>query len=715
MFHCKVHKLPYSCTVTKHLLSEAVVIGKVGVASNVAMDLLCRLWRCLVFRFIAGTLLQVTELLMAARSSQGGDQFAETSASAQGEQDSPTQSIADEGPGSLSEKVAMAAGPAVQNLLWLADPALSPCQPIRHAMINVLEMLAGFERAGRGSVRKFRSALETAWEVNFADAVRSGSGAHAVPGRSVLVAAVVGAAVRRRLGRALVEEADSACGGPANGEEGAETSPANEVQFATSLLTSPDTDVRDSAIKATKKFFGPGSGHDRKAKVSQEGSLLVWAAAADALMFEVHPPNVRRLVRLLSRVGLCLSGCSLPDSVGLLWNRLHGICEDGAAGGSEEVHAGALEVMGAIVRLGKPVDDGSLSVVDFDKFAGLLEVAADALMPASTRAASAASLSSSRLLAAAAPGHTDVRTGPGACDVGVFVRLWFVALSLLQDDEERVRICAARACADAAHDSSSQVNDGEGVPASKEGGGGGRVDLVAVDLVLARLAGLAEDLRDDGRAAEQVALNLLRALASPPETRGETLTSVHDNVTVDATDEGAGAGAQEFGGDDADMAIGGAGEDSEMIFGHEERNQFQEPGLFARVAAPYLRRALLALNARNRTLPRTVVQEMAGALDGLAEKLEGLKGSPSTTWLPAVYLGMTSSTAVGGAVLEFTVSRHNCKHDGDGGREGGVDLLGKVARAVKACEDFNAIVNVNESVHPEVSRGVSLALRAFRQ
>lgn len=655
----------------------------------------------------------MTELVLAARSSQGGDQFTETSATTPGDKGSPTPSIADEGPGSLSEKVAMAAGPAVLNLLWLADPALSPCPPIRHAMINVLEVLAGFERDGRDSVRKFRSALETAWEINFADAVRAGSAAHAVPGRSVLVAAVVGAAVRRRLGRALVEEAGSACGGPANGEEGAELSPANEVQFALSLLTSPDTDVRDSAIKATKKFFGPGSGHDRKATVSQKGSLLVWAAAAEALMCEVYPPNVRRLVRLLSRVGLCLHGCSLPGSVGLLWDRLHRLCEEGAAGGSEEVHAGALEVMGVIVRLGKPVTEGSRSDVDFDDFAGLLEVAADAQMPVSTRAASAASLSSSRLLAAAAPGHIDGRTGPSACDVGAFVRLWFVALSLLQDDEERVRIRAARACANAAHGSSSQVIDGEGVPLL-EGGGGGRVDLVAVGLVLGRLTGLAEDPRDDGRAAEHFALNLLRVLASPPETRGETLTSVHDNVNPDAaTDEGAGEGAQAFGGDDADMAVGGASEDSDMIFGREERNQFQEPGLFARVAAPYLRRALLALDARNRTLPRTVVQEMAGALDRLAEKFEGLKGSPSATWLPAVYVGMTSATAVGGAVLEFTVSRHDCKPDG--GRECGVDLSGKVARAVKACEDFKAVLDGNESVHPEVSRGVGLALRAFRQ
>lgn len=426
----------------------------------------------------------MTELLIAARASQSGDQSGVTSASTHGQEDSPSPSKAEDRPDSVLEKVAMAAGAAVLNLLWLADPALSPCPPIRHAMLNALQVLAGFTMDGRGSVGKVRSALKTSWEVNFADTVRPGSSGRVVPGRSVLVAAVVGTAVRCRLGRALVEEPGSAGVGPTDGEEGAETSPENEVQFAASLLTSPDTDVRDSAIKATKKFFGPGSGHDRKARVSQKASLLVWAAAANALMCEVHPPNVRRLVRLLSRVGMCLRGCPLPDSVGLLWDHLRGLCEDGAAGGSEEVHAGALEVMGVIVRLGKPVEEASRSAVDLDEYAGLLEAAADALMPVATRAASAASLASSRLLGTAAPGHLGDRTGPGSCDIGAFVRLWFVALSLLQDDEERVRTCAARACAAAADSSSPQVTAVDGVPASSEGGG--RVDLFAGESISSR-------------------------------------------------------------------------------------------------------------------------------------------------------------------------------------------------------------------------------------
>lgn len=674
---------------------------------------------------------------MAARAfqaSQGGDQLSETSAmsSTHGkEEDSPSLTKADDHPGSLLEKVAMAAKAAVLNLLWLADPALSPCPPIRHAMINVLQVLAGFRGDGRGSKDNTRSALKTAWEVNFADAVRPGSAGRFVPGRSVLVAAVVGAAVRCRLGKALVREAGfSAYGGVTNEVGGAETSPSKEMQFSASLLTSADADVRDSAIKATKKFFGPGSGHDRTARVSQEGSLLVWAAAANALMFEAHPPNVRRLVRLLSRVGLCLRGCSLPGSVGLLWDHLCGLCENGVAGGSEEVHAGALEVMGVIVRLGKPAAEGSPRsfAVDLNEYAGLLEDAADVLMPVSTRAASAASLASSQLLGtAAAPGHVDGRSGPGACDVGAFMRLWFVALSLLQDDEERVRICAARACADAADDAADAANAADSSPSEVKAGGGvstyskggGRVDLFAVDLALARLAGVAEDPRDNGRAAEQFALNLLRALASAPEASGENLAAMHDSVNVDAAaGAGAGEGAREFGGGGVDEGIGEASdEDGGMIFGREERNQFQEPGLFAGVAAPYLLRALLALDARDRTLPGAVVQGMAGVLDGLAEKLESLRDSPSASWLPAVYLGITSATAVGGAVLEFTVSRHGRKDDGDGdgGRKGDVELRREVARAVKACEHFEAVLGGNECVHPEVSRGVGLALRAAQQ
>ena len=640
---------------------------------------------------------------MAARASQGGDQLSETNEPIPGEDASMNPSQADERPSALLENVATTEAAAVLDLVWLADPSRSPCPPIRHAMLNVLQVLAEF---GGGSVAKVQSALQTAREDNFSHAVRTGSGGRVVPGRSVLVAAVVGAAVRSRLGRALVGEADRV-GGSCSGGEGTETSPAEEVEFAVSLWTSDDMDVRDAAIKATKKFFGPG--RDRKAGgVSQEVSLLVWAAAAHALMAEVHPPNVRRLVRLLARVGLCLRRSSLSDPAGLLWDHLRRLCGDGQAGGSEEVHAGALEVMGVIVRLGKSVADGeSRPSVDFDEYAGLLECAADAFQPVSTRAASAASLASSRLLAMSSPGHVDSRGGPGACGVGAFVRLWFVALSLLQDDDERVRICAAQACADTA-DSSSSEKDVSGGGKWGSLRGGGRVGIFAVDRALARLSGLAED--PDGRAAEHFALNLLRVLAVTSEAGGEIIpATLNDEVNVGAvTDAGVGGGG--FGGGDVDEDVGEASEDGEMIFGREERNRFQEPGLFACVAAPYLLRALVALDARDQPLPASVMQGMSGVLHGLAEKLESLRDSASATWLPAVYRGIISASAAGGAVLEFMASRHDRKHNG-----GDVDLLKQVARAVKACEGFEAVLGRNESAHPEVSRGVGLALRAARR
>lgn len=660
--------------------------------------------------FLAGTLLQVLELLQAARGSQADGHLSMTSATAKHEDESPTR--ARKHPSNLWEEIAKQVDAAVLNLLWLADPALLPCPPVRYTMLRVLEVLADLRGGERGTAGPIRSALRTSEDVNFVDVARPGSAGRIVPGRSVLVSAVVGAVVRRRLENALFGHAR---GDALLGKEGEEPSSFTaELQVVVELMWSADMDVRDAAIKATKKCLGRVCYSKVGGALWQPSLHAVWAGTAKALATETHPPNVRRLVRVLSRVGLHIEPCPLPTSSEPLWDRLRELCDDDAGVVSDDVHAGALEAMGVVMRLHQlGVKGFSTGAVDADDYANLLDCAADPDRAVSTRAAAAVSLASSELLAAVAtdsnagvPGEMDRR----ACSVGTLVRLWFVALSLLQDDDQRVRICTARACAAASIDGASMAGNGvDGVAAPR---GGGRVDLCAVTVVLERLTTLAENRRDGGCAARELALNLLQAFASVPGTRAENLLTVV--AAAEGKDDGNNMGVISQSASDLDE---GLGEDANTIFGREERNQFQEPALFACISAPYMRRTLVALDARHGAFPDCVAQGLAGALCRLAGNLEALSGCsqgvPSATWLPPVYEELVSSAAVGAAILGFLTDRvrRKCGVNGDGG----VGLLSnEVARVTQACENFDAILGGSERLHPEVSSGVALAMRAAR-
>lgn len=361
-----------------------------------------------------------------------------------------------------------------------------------------------------------QSALRSAEELNFSYEAASSIGSadgrcRTLPGRSVLVSAVAGAAVRHRLESATLGRGIFSC--PATGAGLTISSPAEprngaciveedtntkveepievkQVQLAADMLSSPDVDIRDAAIKATKKTFGAASTLRKAGDLSPQVSLKVWAGAATALMAETHPPNIRRLVRLLSRVGFHLQGCCLSSPmVNQLWDHLRGLCEFG----SDDVHAGALEVMGVVMRLGEaPATEDesgpSCSALRLDEYTSLLEGGVDSAQPVVTRAAVAASLASSGLLktasttaaptiksasvglstaAAAAASTTSVdlkckqEEVRADCRAGTSTRLWFVALSLLQDDDESVRINSSRACA-AAIDHSSSTTAGAG-------------------------------------------------------------------------------------------------------------------------------------------------------------------------------------------------------------------------------------------------------------
>lgn len=232
------------------------------------------------------------------------------------------------------------------------------------------------------------------------------------------------------------------------------------------------------------------------------------------------------------------------------------------------------------------------------------------------------------------------------------------------------------------------------------------MDLCAVDRVLSHLAAIAEN--DGGCAAEHLVLNLVRVLAGMPGAFG---------TAGDTELHGVGVGATSHCRFDMEDEGNGEDEDEDMIFGREERNQFQEHTVFARVAAPYLCRALVALDARDggsaAVFPEAILKGLARVLGSLSDKLEELDGPGSATWHPGVYGGLVSSTAVGAAVFEF-ISTSALRKRGGGG-DAAVGLLSKeLARARKACEDFEAIRGGSENVHPEVSRVVSHALIAAR-
>ena len=382
------------------------------------------------------------------------------------------------------------------------------------------QVLPGLKKDGVSSVQ---SALRNAEELNFsheaaARIVSAQDRRRTVPGRSVLVSAVAAAVVRRRLGsfapgRGASRRVYGASGASINAGPAAEPSSSaciieenpnpiveepleEELQLVADMLSSPDVDVRDAAIKATKKAFGAAGTLWQAGGLSSRASGLVWAGAATALVAETHPPNIRRLVRLLSRVGVHVRGCCLPSPTAhQLWDHLRGLCERG----SEEVHAGALEVMAVVMRLGEsPASENenglSCSALRLDEYTRLLEGGVKSAQPVVTRVAVAASLASSGLLlktasTAAAPITTstsadpstsaaarppganlrrkqeDVREDRGA---GISTRLWFVALSLLQDDDEGVRNRASRACA-IAIDFGSSTTAGAGGSAGESG------------------------------------------------------------------------------------------------------------------------------------------------------------------------------------------------------------------------------------------------------
>lgn len=743
--------------------------------------------------FVTGTLLQLLELILAARVAPQVSNALQNIHEKEHYKNSLTlQQPSDEArPSVTSPKQAQPAGhsgaaaiiecvaAAAREHVWLTNPATMPCPPIRLAMLSVLEVLADWlehacsapregasaRGAASGASCSIRSALRTTREANLLEVIEPGAAGRHMPGQSLLVSYVVNAGVEERLasvffgnsqgdvklegGDDMVEEGNGKRAGTNDGDQSARDAKEDSLQFVLGLLSHTDVDVRDAAIKASKKWFGLrslrrsicGTTKALKAKLQlpETAVLEVWAAGARALVVEIHPPNMRRLLRLLSRAGSWLTSdfSRLPklEPAHPLWEHLCLLCDDGTGmgTGAGDIHAGALEVLGIIVRLagGGAIGVGTdnmtttrLSVdglgdVDHGAYARLLENAADPEQPLSTRVAAAQSLASSGLLLL-----DDDWPTAGEGYVAGFVRVWFVLLSLSQDHDERVRICAARACSAAGGEeyprtASAEISGTSGstrLPPALN-------DLQAlrqVQAVLARMILLAE--KGAGGAAEHVVLALLRAFSTIPGSSLEELLEMASlRVGVEKyrdTDGGVeDLGDMITGADVAGSGRGDCGGDGEEIFGNEDHSQFEEPSLFACVAAPYLCRALMALGAstKGESLPETVAEAIVSVLGNLAEIIEGFVGpfaiAPSLTWFPEVYGGVTATLAIGTAVLQFVATRKDRTQANEpmvGDEDFDADFVRESARITKACLLFDeAGLHRRKGVHPDIERGVA--------
>lgn len=745
----------------------------------------------------------------------------------------------------------------------------------------------------------FAAYLRTARGTNFRDATDEGAPGRHVPGQSLLTSYAVTSVVRDRLNFVFLRRAcqhahlavDDVGRVRGDREEAAASndhvigkrdsavfaSPMEETELVARLLSHADTDVREAAIKTTKKWFGarlrhrglssdPAAGTDveyvtvRNTWPILEAACLsrLWEAGAKAVGSETHPPNMRRLLRLLSRAGSWLGGYSrcaaVAKSATQLWEFLCTLCDDGSgvggAGAAGNIHAAALEAMGGLIRLaGKggieetgdvdpeanpkanrrngdekissEIEDPNRNFhADIGVYARLLEFAAEPEQPASTRVAAAQSLASSGLLLLQSDWSNGKGNGPekqsngstsaerkgmrladwttktankhashrkaGGHPLGAmntvlddatrntdsgrseaFVRVWFVLLSLLQDVDEGVRLCASRASAATGiagmptTTSTTATGQGDNHFAPVSPRHDGRRILREVQVVLDRLASIAED-DSCKNIAEHTALAIFRAVYTIRSTIPAELLEMIGSRGVE---EGEGDGdVQKFAdmGENDDVLGGRAGERGE-IFGREVCSPFDEPALFACVAASCLSRVLTVLaepHSRGGYMPQAVVEGVSDVLNSVAGVITGVAVAvgrvPGVTWIPKVYEGVTASFAIGAAILDFLTARNIgdvmekanadseichvvasegvtvgtvIKTDGtdsrnDAGGIGGcvqertsADFARETARVVKACLLFEAHCLRDEggAVHPAVAKGITRVLHLAQQ
>lgn len=628
---------------------------------------------------VAGTLLHVQELLLVARAVRDSGRMLVSSATYdQKDKKDDDLGVSDE----LSEDTVN----TILDRVWLADPQVLCCPPVRHVMLLVLRALEQSRKHLQdGITDRVLSALRSTEELNLTDVMRAEYAGRFMPGNPLLCLSVVDATIRCRLTRYFGTKSTEVDKDKRKG--------AVEIEFVVGLLCSSDVNVRDAAIKSTKKFFGDSDSDSEGVKMltakDQEALEQLWAGVAKALAVEAYHPNVRRLVRLFCRIGgLRTNADRQLVSPEPLWCLLRKLCYD-MAGVSNDVRAGALEAMGHLVRLvclGERDALGPTYSSKLEEYVSLLENAVAPEQPMLTAAAAATSLAVSGVLSCFLESSGDIShcwkvLGEGLATI--YVRLLFVTLMLLQDDDQRVRASVAYTWAKAIK-SASIGRDSEEVVAPSIGRGA-RVDMCATESILERLSVLSESAGDEGSVAEQFTSDLMRVI--------EEISHIDVGGLLMALSV-AGEGDQDI--DAGDNEGGG------LVFDKEDRKRFHEPVPFACITGPYLKTALGTIRTRGGVVPQSVTLALVRVLNGLSGALEALAGSPQAaprlTWLPAVYQGIVASAVTGAAAVGHVFA-------------GGTVLCSdEIARALKACKKFNEVLGRDDRLHPEVLSAVERML-----
>ncbi|CAM9301190.1 unnamed protein product, partial [Choristocarpus tenellus] len=324
--------------------------------------------------------------------------------------------------------------------VWLADPVKSLSPSIRALTLKVLEAFALCKKPGSNNYYSpgalgivedpglaLEAALHSAQNANTVHALQRQPSVlkSIVPGQSLLISSCVHEVVRRTICQQVMSTNGRGHVMAAERKGGIGVVDLHlELGSCLALISSTDCDVRDAAIKGVKRALRGSIGVDEmdKRERCRSGNITpsdgpggrsrecidqlqeMWEQVARAVPNEPHPPNVRRLLRILCRIGAHLKvqnawGGSTTTGVGkdTFWAYLRTQCLDGKGRGGD-IHANALEVMGFLLSsdaehhetLGDGENDGIA-----EEWLDLVEEGADPEQPVAVRLATAASIAAS--------------------------------------------------------------------------------------------------------------------------------------------------------------------------------------------------------------------------------------------------------------------------------------------------------------------------------
>ena len=142
---------------------------------------------------VAGTLLQVQELLLVARAVRDSGRMSVSSAMSDHK---------DKKDGDLGVSDELSEDTVNTNLdrVWLADPQVLRCPPVRYVLLLLLRALEQSREHLRDGINdRVLSTLRSTEERNLTDVIRTENAGRFVTGNPLLGSAVVDATIRRRL------------------------------------------------------------------------------------------------------------------------------------------------------------------------------------------------------------------------------------------------------------------------------------------------------------------------------------------------------------------------------------------------------------------------------------------------------------------------------------------------------------------------------------